>query len=83
MSKEQDAFDLFYIAWMPNECREMKMCLNNSFSKRFEFHSNAFSKLWNNTIFETVILQWVVLAGRVMKMPEQFQENSREDQSQE
>ena len=48
------------------------ICLSDSFSKRFKFLSRACLKSWDNIIFETVILQWVVLAGRVMKMPEQL-----------
>ena len=59
------------------------MCLSDSFSKRFKFLSRACLKSWDNITFETVILQWVVLAERVMKMPEQFKKNSSEDQNQE
>ena len=51
----------------------MMMYLSDSFSKRFKFLSKACLKSWDTIIFKTVIVQWVVLAGRVIKMPEQFQ----------
>ena len=49
----------------------MMMYLSDSFSKRFKFLSKACLKSWDTIIFKTVIVQWVVLAGRVIKTPEQ------------